>query len=48
MNMETGTEAVQYPEKEYINEIFVALYCKGNNLDANFKRQNCLDRGHIN
>jgi hypothetical protein len=34
MNMETRTEAVQYPEKEYINEIFVAVYCKGHNLDA--------------
>ncbi len=35
MNMATGTEAVQFPEKEYINEIFVAVYCKGHNLEAN-------------
>jgi hypothetical protein len=32
--METGTEAVQYPEKEYINEIFVAVYCEGPNLSC--------------
>ncbi len=25
MNVEIGTEAVQFPEKEYINEIFVAV-----------------------
>ena len=24
--MEIGTEAAQFPEKEYINEIFVAVY----------------------
>ncbi len=35
MNMATGTEAVQYPEKENINGIFVAVYCKGHNLDEN-------------
>jgi hypothetical protein len=26
MNVGIGTEAAQFPEKEYINEIFVALY----------------------
>jgi hypothetical protein len=26
MNVEIGTEAPQFPEKEYINEIFVALH----------------------
>ncbi len=26
MNMEIGTEAAQFPEKEYINGIFVAVY----------------------
>ncbi len=26
MNVETGTEAAQFPEKEYINGIFVAVY----------------------
>jgi hypothetical protein len=25
MNVEIGTEAVQFPEKEYINGIFVAV-----------------------
>jgi hypothetical protein len=25
MNVEIGTEAAQFPEKEYINEIFVAV-----------------------
>jgi hypothetical protein len=27
MNVEIGTEAVQFPEKEYINVIFVAVCC---------------------
>ncbi len=26
MNVETGTEAAQFPEKEYINGIFLAVY----------------------
>jgi hypothetical protein len=26
MNMEIGTEAAQFPEKEYIRGIFVAVY----------------------
>jgi hypothetical protein len=26
MNVEIGTEAVQFPEKKYINRIFVAVY----------------------
>jgi hypothetical protein len=27
MNVEIGTEvAIQFPEKEYINEIFIAVY----------------------
>jgi hypothetical protein len=35
MNVEIGTEAAQFPEKEYINGIFVAVQdgqCAGNNL----------------
>jgi hypothetical protein len=35
MNVETGTEAVLFPENENINGISVAVYCKGHNLDAN-------------
>jgi hypothetical protein len=27
MNGEIGTEAAQFPEQEYINGIFVAVYC---------------------
>jgi hypothetical protein len=26
MNVEIGTEAAQFPEKEYINGIFLAVY----------------------
>ncbi len=26
MNVENGTEAAQFPEKEYINEIFFAVW----------------------
>jgi hypothetical protein len=32
MNVEIGTEAAQFPEKEYINAIFVAVWaemCRG-------------------
>jgi len=44
MNVEIGIEAVQFPEKEYINEIFVAvqaplltsIMCHCNHLDARF------------
>jgi hypothetical protein len=28
MNVEIGAEAAQFPEKEYINEIAVAVQCK--------------------
>jgi hypothetical protein len=28
MNVEIGTEAAQFPEKEYINVIFVAVWTK--------------------
>ncbi len=27
MTVESGTEAVQFPEKEYVNWIFVAVLC---------------------
>ncbi len=27
MNLEIGTDAAQFPEKEYINGIFVAVKC---------------------
>jgi hypothetical protein len=27
MNVETGTEAAQFPENEYTNRIFVAVRC---------------------
>jgi hypothetical protein len=29
MNVEIGNEAVQFPDKEYINETFVAMQTKG-------------------
>jgi hypothetical protein len=34
MNMEIGTEAAEFPEKEYINGIFVAVYDKINSALA--------------
>ncbi len=32
MNVEIGTEDVQFPEKEYINGIFVAVHATGGEL----------------
>jgi hypothetical protein len=29
MNVEIGTEAAQFPEKEFINGIFLAVQCSG-------------------
>jgi hypothetical protein len=29
MNVEIGTESAQFPEKEYVNGIFVAVHKKG-------------------
>jgi hypothetical protein len=33
MNLKTGTEAAQFPEKEYINGIFVAVHAYVKSLD---------------
>ncbi len=32
MNVEIGAEAAQFPEKEYINAIFVAVLCYSQRL----------------
>ncbi len=37
MNVEIGTEAAQFPEKEYINGIFVAVWG-----DAQTSSANCI------
>ncbi len=34
MNVEIGTEAAQFPEKEYINNIFVAVYAPAEKADT--------------
>jgi hypothetical protein len=34
MNVEIGTEAAQFPEKKYINGIFVAVYNIGLNSEG--------------
>jgi hypothetical protein len=34
MNVEIGTEADQFPEKEYINGIFLAVYSKNNRMQT--------------
>ncbi len=34
MNVEIGTEAVQFPEKEYINGILVAVYYSAHVIPA--------------
>jgi hypothetical protein len=39
MNVEIGTEAMQFPEKEYINEIFPALYGSSSTEYRYTKRQ---------
>jgi hypothetical protein len=38
MNVEIGAEAAQFPEKEYINGIFVAVW-------TDWLTQNCGDGG---
>ncbi len=38
MNVEIGTEAVRFPEKEFINGIFVAVQKKGNFRSIKQKR----------
>jgi hypothetical protein len=35
MNVEIGAEAVQFPEKEYISGIAVAVYSKKSHLKSN-------------
>ncbi len=37
MNVEIGAEAVLFPEKEYINGIFVAVYNTTKNNEAGFR-----------
>jgi hypothetical protein len=37
MNVEIGTEATQFPEKEYINGIFVAVYVLNQVASENWK-----------
>jgi hypothetical protein len=34
MNVEIGAEAAQFPEKEYINGIAVAVYSKASSLKS--------------
>jgi hypothetical protein len=34
MNVEIGTEAAQFPEKEYSNYIFVAVYARAEKADT--------------
>ncbi len=36
MNAEIGTESVQFPEKEYINEIFFAVRVTKSNTELAF------------
>jgi hypothetical protein len=39
MNVEIGTEAAQFPEKEYINGIFIAVQCRiKNRKSVNIKK----------
>jgi hypothetical protein len=42
MNVEIGTEAAQLPEKEYINGIFLAVYCTVATVHV-FGDDNCPD-----
>ncbi len=39
MNVEIGTEAVQFPEKEYMNGIFLAVH---NNMQCIFTVYNTI------
>jgi hypothetical protein len=39
MNVEIGTEAAQFPEKEYINGIFLAVNVQGKKIYERKKEQ---------
>ncbi len=39
MNVEIGIEAAQFPEKEYINGIFIAVNVKGKKIYERKKEQ---------
>jgi hypothetical protein len=39
MTAEIGTEAAQFPEKEYINGIFLAVYVQGKKIYERKKEQ---------
>jgi hypothetical protein len=41
MNVKIGTEAVQFPGKEYINGIFLAVFCSTTTAGGNVKSK-CL------
>jgi hypothetical protein len=49
MNVEIGTEATQFPEMEYVNGIFVAVYCgerqPGNKYKAGCGSELILEAG---
>jgi hypothetical protein len=44
MNVEMGTEAAQFPEKEYINGIFVAVHSVSSELQFKNSVHNWLYR----
>ncbi len=45
MNMEIGTETAQFPEKEYINGIFLAVFIRG--LSCPSRHQTSLTQNFV-
>jgi hypothetical protein len=47
MNVEIGTEAAHFPAKEYINGIFLAVWCKKEEPEAEVKKGPDLNEENI-
>ncbi len=44
MNVEIGTEAAQFPKKEYINGIFVAVYLRLSSLEVHEMKKSAVGK----
>jgi hypothetical protein len=47
MNVEIGTKAAQFPEKEYLNGIFLAVRGWGGRGGGGLIDRHCFDQGAV-